>query len=675
MMIKKLKLENIRSYKNQIIDFPPGKTLFEGDIGSGKSTLLMAIEFGLFGLGSEKAGSLLKAGETEGSVGLQFESDSRDYIVTRKLVRKKNSIGQQDCILKTPEETRHYSATEIKEKILEILNFNEPPDPKAQSVIYRYAVYTPQEEMKAILTNNPEQRLQTLRKAFGIEDYKIAGENAKSLSNEIRIKGVKFATLAEEIQSLRSKMDLLKASISQKRAELEGLEQDKKKMSELIQGQKAKQEELRATQLALKEEAGKADALFALITEKDRDIKGARDQIGSNQARIKIVQPKISEAEKISNPSELAMKDLRVAVEKLEGELTSLQQLETKIRVKFSDYKSILEKGVCPLCDTVIEPGRFSDLVTHKNEELKESEIKVGACKETLQKKKLVLDRKMEFDQAQERLKDYVRSLSEYEENLKIWQGKLEEASVAREKANVELAAVKASVQRLQEVSSDLKNLDSRIQQGEAEIKKLENTASSGEASILEWERQKKEHEEAIEKKLGDKARSDKLNEYQIWVQDFFMPTLDLVEKNVMVSINQEFDAHFQRWFGMLVEDPGKQAKVDEEFTPVVQQDGIDQDVGYLSGGEKTSIALAYRLALNAVVRRVSTGMKSNLLILDEPTDGFSKEQLSKVREILDELQSPQIILVSHERELESFADQVIRVTKTNGVSAISVVH
>jgi DNA repair protein SbcC/Rad50 len=123
----------------------------------------------------------------------------------------------------------------------------------------------------------------------------------------------------------------------------------------------------------------------------------------------------------------------------------------------------------------------------------------------------------------------------------------------------------------------------------------------------------------------------------------------------------------------MLVEDPGKQAKVDEEFTPVVQQDGIDQDVSYLSGGEKTSIALAYRLALNSIVQKVSTGMKSNLLILDEPTDGFSKEQLSKVREILDELESPQIILVSHERELESFADQVVRVTKSNGVSNISL--
>ena len=174
---------------------------------------------------------------------------------------------------------------------------------------------------------------------------------------------------------------------------------------------------------------------------------------------------------------------------------------------------------------------------------------------------------------------------------------------------------------------------------------------------------------------MEKKARSDKLNEYLIWVQDYFMPTLEMVEKHVMVNINQEFDSQFQKWFGMLVDDPGKEAKIDEEFTPIIQQDGLDQDVSYLSGGEKTSVALAYRLALNGIVRRVSTGMNSNLLILDEPTDGFSKEQLSKVREILDEIQSPQIILVSHERELESFADQVIKVSKANGESKISIVQ
>lgn len=84
-------------------------------------------------------------------------------------------------------------------------------------------------------------------------------------------------------------------------------------------------------------------------------------------------------------------------------------------------------------------------------------------------------------------------------------------------------------------------------------------------------------------------------------------------------------------------------------------------------------IALAYRLALNSLVQKVSTGMKSNLLILDEPTDGFSKEQLFKVRDILNELRCPQVILVSHERELESFTDHIYRVVKYNGVSEITI--
>ena len=58
---------------------------------------------------------------------------------------------------------------------------------------------------------------------------------------------------------------------------------------------------------------------------------------------------------------------------------------------------------------------------------------------------------------------------------------------------------------------------------------------------------------------------------------------------------------------------------------PLVEQDGYEQDYNYLSGGEKTSLALAYRLSLNTIVQKVSAGIKSNLLILDEPTDGFQQ--------------------------------------------------
>jgi exonuclease SbcC len=120
------------------------------------------------------------------------------------------------------------------------------------------------------------------------------------------------------------------------------------------------------------------------------------------------------------------------------------------------------------------------------------------------------------------------------------------------------------------------------------------------------------------------------------------------------------------------VDDNSKEARVDEDFTPIVEQDGFEQDVDFLSGGERTSVALAYRLALSQMVQKITMEGERNTLILDEPTDGFSKEQLGKMREILDEIDNPQVIMVSHERELESFADQIYRLTKIRGESKIT---
>ena len=121
----------------------------------------------------------------------------------------------------------------------------------------------------------------------------------------------------------------------------------------------------------------------------------------------------------------------------------------------------------------------------------------------------------------------------------------------------------------------------------------------------------------------------------------------------------------------MLVEDPTKESRIDEDFTPIVEQDGYEQEVNYLSGGEKTSVALAYRLTLNSLMRNEIESMDSNLVILDEPTTGFSKSQLEKIREIFDELKSQQIILVSHERELETYVQNIFHISKDAGVSKI----
>ncbi|MHA1288224.1 MAG: hypothetical protein ACTSPB_12545 [Candidatus Thorarchaeota archaeon] len=121
-----------------------------------------------------------------------------------------------------------------------------------------------------------------------------------------------------------------------------------------------------------------------------------------------------------------------------------------------------------------------------------------------------------------------------------------------------------------------------------------------------------------------------------------------------------------------MIDSDELQAYIDEDFTPIIDQGGYELEVESLSGGEKTSVALAYRLALNTIVKQVTSTMSSNLLILDEPTDGFSKEQLFKLRDILNELGCNQVILVSHEAELESVADFIYRVNKYGNTSTVT---
>ena len=94
--------------------------------------------------------------------------------------------------------------------------------------------------------------------------------------------------------------------------------------------------------------------------------------------------------------------------------------------------------------------------------------------------------------------------------------------------------------------------------------------------------------------------------------------------------------------------------------------DGEPTPAEALSGGERTALALAFRLALAQVVRSLGE-VRLETLLLDEPTDGFSAEQVVRMGELLGELALPQVIIVSHEGQLASVADRTVRVRKVDG--------
>ncbi|MBU1129612.1 MAG: SMC family ATPase, partial [Nanoarchaeota archaeon] len=176
MILKKIILENIRSYKYQEVEFPTGSTLLSGDIGSGKTSILLGIEFALFGLQPGQRGSaLLRNGENQAKVQLEFEVEAKSVLVERTL-KKGKTVSQDYCAITIDGEKKEISVTELKNKVLEILNYPREFS-KKQNILYKFTVYTPQEEMKQIILQDAKTRLDTLRHVFGIDKYKKVIEN------------------------------------------------------------------------------------------------------------------------------------------------------------------------------------------------------------------------------------------------------------------------------------------------------------------------------------------------------------------------------------------------------------------------------------------------------------------------------------------------------------------
>ena len=88
MILKRIALNNIRSYEDIDIEFSEGSTLLWGDIGSGKTSILLGIEFALFGLQpGQKGSSLLRNGAESGGATIEFEVEGKTALIERTLKR------------------------------------------------------------------------------------------------------------------------------------------------------------------------------------------------------------------------------------------------------------------------------------------------------------------------------------------------------------------------------------------------------------------------------------------------------------------------------------------------------------------------------------------------------------------------------------------------------------
>jgi exonuclease SbcC len=116
--------------------------------------------------------------------------------------------------------------------------------------------------------------------------------------------------------------------------------------------------------------------------------------------------------------------------------------------------------------------------------------------------------------------------------------------------------------------------------------------------------------------------------------------------------------------------------QIDEDYTPTMSVGSYSRSYRDLSGGERTEIALAYRIGLGNAIYEARTGVPMELLILDEPTENLGNEEedraIERLATMLSNLRIRQIIVVTHDQTFTQFADKTIQIKKIGNQSSFT---
>jgi len=374
MLIKKIKLQNIRSYLSEEIEFPDGSVLLSGDIGSGKSTILLAIDFALFGLrkGSLSGGSLLRNGKNVGGVELYFEIDGKSVVVKRNLKRRNDSIVQDAGYIILNGVKKEGTALEIKDSVLNLLNYPRELLTKSKSLVYRYTVYTPQEEMKAILLGDREIRLDTLRRVFGIDKYKRIKENNEKFLSRLKEKIKFFSGFIVDLEDKR----IERGKKEEQALELnEHLKKISDSVGEFVRKIEIKEKELKEIEEGIK----KFNELKSELVVNSIYLKNKKESFETNLNELDKLEKEIFELSSIKRDLIDFSKDIFYKEEEIELNekkhkevLNSVNEFRIKIRNSESFKSEINELDVCPTCKQSVDLSYKNDLIDKEDKKVEE---------------------------------------------------------------------------------------------------------------------------------------------------------------------------------------------------------------------------------------------------------------------------------------------------------------
>ena len=678
MIFKRLKLKNIRSYKDAEITFPDGAVLLAGDVGSGKTTALLAIEYALFGLQpGQRGASILANGEEYGEVHLDLDIDGILVSIERGLKRNQKSINQDFAAVTVNGARFESSVTEVKTKILELLNYPQEFIRK-NNLVYCYTVYTPQEEMKQIILEDAEARLDVLRHVFGIDKYKRIKENTQRLTNWLR----------EESRAMQMEVSMLETKKSD-------LDSSAKFIKILESNIIIKEEERKQAKTARESYQKEVESLAVLVSEREnfkKEIEKSAIMVANKQEQIANCMRDIREIDEIINKNkpildvkkiDQVVKDIlntKKTIELLTKEYLDLKSRNNSFEIiqlqELNKKNRVFQMDICPTCLQDVPEVHKHNIMNATESAIKNIDKDKAQLNIEIERIEVELKKQKERVNALESDNAALEIQKVRQENTKKYIEKRLDISKLKDALEKDVVLISSHINTLKESALEYTKFDNLLRMKKEDLSKSIELEQKKEIELAEvrkelelTNREIARLQKEIDKGEFARRKLIELLEIENWLSNNFLNLGNFTEKNILIALRKEFTKIFNKWFSMLTTD-AFEVYLDETFSPVIVHSDFELDYEFLSGGERTAVALAYRLALNQLINSILSKIKTqDVVILDKPTDGFSEQQLDKMRDILQEMHMKQLLIVSHEAKIEGFVDHIIRFKKINGFS------
>jgi len=359
----------------------------------------------------------------------------------------------------------------------------------------------------------------------------------------------------------------------------------------------------------------------------------------------------------------------------LAGEESSLERgiVETRQRLEL-----LREKSDCPLCLQPLSEEHMKNVLGRLKQYIEENQRRILELQREIEKnsKKLLVAKevmqklveiKVGRESVQKRLDEEVARAGEDEKRKETLQIELEKSEenllivlgeIAKFDART-LEEARASRDKALEAYSDTKN---EVKAANATLAQIENMLSS-----------LKEKLDYAEKKL---TRKDKVKSI-LGIVETLRDAYKTVRPHLRTEYINVLRSRTQNLLDEMLTATDKQLliDVDENYSPLIRgESNVWRDSTSISGGERTLLAFAYKIALGQLIVEAKTGESPGIIILDEPTESLGPEDgsISRLAESLTRLKGiEQIIAVTHSEDFAEKAEHLIRARKEAGISTV----